>query len=166
MAPRALADLFGVSQQYIHQLCDKGLVHRIDVGSYDLLPTVRDYVRFLRKKNETKQVETQVLDPSHITLEEAKRLKAIKEVEKLDLQNAREKGELISKSAVRDKAIKAGAILAVELASIENDMPGQIEGANAALIRDRLSGRFNVLLERFREKLREAEEAEEKEQVE
>ncbi len=158
VSTKALQDLFGCTAQYISQLCDKGVVLRIDFGKYDLLQSVQGYVKLLRKHNQTSEGSASA-DPSQMTIEEAKRLKAIKEVEKLELQNARERGELISKSSVRDKSIKAGAILVAELAAIENDMPGQIEGAKASLIRDRLNSRFTIMLERFREQLKSAEEA-------
>ena len=157
ISAKALQDLFGCTAQYIVQLCDKGVVQRISLGKYDLLPSVQNYVKMLRKNNQMGEGSASA-DPSQMTLEEAKRQKAIKEVEKLDLQNARERGDLIAKSSVRDKCIKAGAILVAELAAIENDMPGQIEGAKAALIRDRLNSRFTIMLERYREQLKSAEE--------
>lgn len=159
ISAKALQDLFGCTAQYITQLCDKGVVQRIELGKYDLLPSVQGYIKLLRKKEPGMSEGSASADPSQMTLEEAKRQKAIKEVEKLELQNARERGELISKSTVRDKSIKAGAILVAELAAIENDMPGQIEGAKASLIRDRLNSRFTIMLERFREQLKAAEEA-------
>lgn len=164
ISAKALADLFGCTVQYINQLCDKGVCHRIKLGTYDLIPSVAGYVKLLRKHNQMSDGSASA-DPSQMTIEEAKRLKAIKEVEKLELQNAKERGELISKDSVRDKSIKAGAILVAELAAIENDMPGQIEGAGASLIRNRLNSRFTIMLERFREQLKEAEEADEEPSV-
>jgi hypothetical protein len=157
VSTRIIADIYDVSPQWIKILTDKGVIHKIDHGTYDLVTSTRDYIKFLKNKHKPTEGEQQ--DPSQITIEEAKRLKAIKEVEKLDLQNAREKGELIRKDKVRDLSIKAGALLVAELNAIENDLPGQIEGAEAVLIRDRLSSRFSIMLERFREQLKQAETA-------
>lgn len=165
ISAKALADVFGCTVAYINQLSDKAICVRVKYGTYDFLQSAQNYIKLLRKKEASKPVESpDPSDPSQITIEEAKRLKAIKEVEKLELQNARERGDLIPKDKVRDRCIKAGSILVAELNAIENDLPGQIEGAKATLIRERLSSRFTVMLERFREQLKNAEEIKETEE--
>lgn len=151
-----LGQVFDVSRQWIKMLTDKGVLHKMSFGRYDLITSTRDYIKFLKNKHGDPVVNN---DPSKMSIEEAKRLKAIKEVEKLEIQNSKEKGELIKKDLVREHCIKAGALLVAELNSVENDLPGQIEGAKASLIRDRLNSRFSIMLERFRQQLQTAEES-------
>lgn len=159
ISTKDLAEMFSVTEQHISVLCNKGVIKRIAHGEYDLRSSAAGYIKYL-KASKAQRYGT---DPDEhaegdgITLTEARRRKAIKEVERLELINARERGELIPRTEVRDKCIQAGAMLVAELASIENDMPGQLEGAKAALIRDRLTSRFGIMVSRFREKLQNAE---------
>jgi len=89
--------------------------------------------------------------------ESAKLKKILLEVEKLELQVSQQKGELVAIEKVREKATRAGALLIAELASMANDAPGMLAGADEATIRERLEAMHVSLVQRFREALEECE---------
>ena len=83
---------------------------------------------------------------------DSKRLKEIGAAEKmihdaeaakvrLDVERAtlaKIKGDLIEKADVKEQGIRLAAIVSAELASLCDDMPGELEGMDAAQIRQRL----------------------------
>ena len=82
----------------------------------------------------------------------AKLRKTLLEVERLELQNAQIKTELISRKAVEEQGMRIGSILAAEVQLIAADA-AQFEGLDAVTVRERLSARLNMLLERFNQRL-------------
>lgn len=80
----------------------------------------------------------------------AKLKKTLMEVEVLDLKIQQQKGELVSRSLMREQGQRVGALIVAEFAAMANDAPGQLAGADEATIRDRLEARFAVLINRLR----------------
>lgn len=91
------------------------------------------------------------------THSDARMQKTLREVELLEIKIRQMKGELIAIDAVREKATRAGALLIAELASMANDAPGMLAGADEATIRERMESRHVTLVQRFREALAECE---------
>jgi SH3-like domain-containing protein len=83
--------------------------------------------------------------------------KLAKEVELLDLKIQQQKGELVSRSAMREAGQRVGALIVAELAAMANDAPGQLAGADEATIRERLEARHVVLVNRLRTAIGEIE---------
>lgn len=146
-----IAYALDLTGQRISQLLQVGDLKKAEKDSgVDLLESVRMYVRKMRERDSK-------ADGTGISAADARRMKTLKEVEKLDLQIAQQKGELVAIDEVREKATRAGALLIAELASMANDAPGMLAGADEATIRERLEARHVTLVQRFREALEECE---------
>jgi hypothetical protein len=155
-----LMNVLQLSQPRISVLSGDGVVVRAQRGLYDLCASVRNYISFLRDGNHVDEehsgnAETGVTEP------EAKRLNIIKKNQLLDLQIAKEKGISIDRAVVHENAIRAASLLSAEVASLMNDMPGQLAGADEVVIREKLGARMDALLKSFKESVEKAtEEAE------
>lgn len=94
-------------------------------------------------------------DPNSIA--EAKLKKVKLETDLLDLKIQQQKGELVSRTAMREAGQRVGALIVAELAAMANDAPGQLAGADEATIRERLEARHVVLVNRLRTAIGEIE---------
>lgn len=88
-----------------------------------------------------------------MTLSEARTEKLRKEVERLNIMIARDRGELVSRSEVRESGIAIGALLSAEIAAMVNDLPGQLAGLDEVGIRAGLLARTDTLLVSIKNKL-------------
>jgi hypothetical protein len=86
----------------------------------------------------------------------AKLQKTLREIERLDLIVARERGELINRAEVREAGVAIGALLSAELAAAVNDLCGQVAGVDEATARQLLEARADSLLESVQKKLNES----------
>ena len=90
------------------------------------------------------------------TLSAAKLRKTMLEVERLEIQNAQARGELINRAEVREAGVQIGAILSAECQALVNDLTGQIAGQSEEELRPKLQGRIDLLLDRVKAKLNES----------
>lgn len=161
MVPASLLmSVFQLSQPRISVLSSEGIVVRAQRGLYDLCASARNYIQFLRDGNHVDETnagegETGMTEP------EAKRLNIIKKNQLLDLQIAKEKGISIDRAVVHENAIRAASLLSAEVASLMNDMPGQLAGADEVVVREKLGARMDALLQSFKESIEKASEVEE-----
>jgi hypothetical protein len=81
------------------------------------------------------------------------------ETKRLEFHFAIDRGEYISKAAVEEGGLAAGAALAAELNAMANDLPGQLIGLDERQIRTRLLARLNEVLDGFRNRMEELENA-------
>jgi len=88
-----------------------------------------------------------------MTLSEARTEKLRKEVERLNIMIARDRGELISRAEVRESGVAIGALLSAEFAAMVNDLPGQLAGLDEVGIRAGLLARTDALLVALKSKL-------------
>jgi ribosomal protein S25 len=88
-----------------------------------------------------------------MTLSEARTEKLRKEVERLNIMIARDRGELVSRAEVREAGIAVGALLSAEIAAMVNDLPGQLAGLDEVGIRAGLLARTDALLVAIKNKL-------------
>jgi hypothetical protein len=72
--------------------------------------------------------------------------------ERLDLQKAR--GEVMLREEVHEQGLRASAVIVAELASLCDDMPGQLEGLPAVSIRAKLAERIERMKTAIKEQLR------------
>jgi len=88
-----------------------------------------------------------------LTLSEARTEKLRKEVQRLDIMIARDKGELVPRAEVREAGVSIGALLSAEIAAMVNDLPGQLAGLDEVGIRAGLLARTDALLVAIKTKL-------------
>jgi hypothetical protein len=100
----------------------------------------------------TEQTPDQAVAPL-MTLSEARTEKLRKEVERLNIMIARDRGELVSRAEVREAGIAVGALLSAEIAAMVNDLPGQLAGLDEVGIRAGLLARTDALLVAIKNKL-------------
>jgi hypothetical protein len=81
----------------------------------------------------------------------SRKAKLEREIERLDLMIAKEKGEMISRASVREACVRIGAALAASLASMCNDLPGLMAGKSEVEIRDAVVPRVAAMQEQFNE---------------
>ena len=91
-----------------------------------------------------------------VDLADAKLRKTMLEVERLEIQNAQARGELINRAEVREAGVEIGAILSAECQALVNDLTGQIAGQSEEELRPKLQSRIDLLLDRVRAKLNES----------
>jgi hypothetical protein len=91
-----------------------------------------------------------------VGLSDAKLRKTMLEVERLELQNAQARGELINRAEVREAGVQIGAILSAECQALVNDLTGQIAGQSEEEVRPKLQARMDLLQDRLKAKLHES----------
>tara|TARA_R110002074_G_scaffold145325_1_gene294142 strand:- start:101 stop:571 length:471 start_codon:yes stop_codon:yes gene_type:complete len=87
-----LAKLFNLTSVRIQQLAADGVVKRTARGRYDLWSSVRNYIGYLQERK-VNQWDTDEENPSEIKKHQLRRTK--EEADKLELANARTRGELV-----------------------------------------------------------------------
>lgn len=83
VSTKVVADILDVTPRRVGQLCEEGILEKVKNGSFKLVPTIRNYIRFLKTKNDVASVTGDVEEEynrEHMLLEKAKREKAELEV--------------------------------------------------------------------------------------
>ena len=119
----SLAKLFNLTAARLQQLAKDGVIIRAARGRYDLWPSIRNYIKFLQERR-LNQWEEKDENQTDLRREQLRRTK--EEADKLALQNARARGELVEISAVKklgEKVMVAmrNRILAMPLTDEEKD---------------------------------------------
>jgi transcriptional regulator with XRE-family HTH domain len=127
-----LSKILGISHQAITALVKKGLPTHSETAAQEWYEALK-----------TKPTD----------LNGAKLKKTLLEVERLEIQNAQAKGELISRAEVKEACITVGATLSAEMQNLLGDLPSMLEGLDATSIREKLQPRLNLVLERTKERL-------------
>jgi phage terminase Nu1 subunit (DNA packaging protein) len=91
-----ISDILEVSTRRVRQMVEEGIISRAESGSYELVPTVKQYIRFLRVKSDSK-IDDQDLE-KQLSIEEVKLKRAKAEQEEIKL--ARMKGTMHDASDV------------------------------------------------------------------
>jgi phage terminase Nu1 subunit (DNA packaging protein) len=87
-----LAKLFNLTSVRIQQLASDGVVKRTARGRYDLWTSIRNYIEYLQERK-VNQWDSDEDNPTEIKKQQLRRTK--EEADKLELQNARTRGELV-----------------------------------------------------------------------
>lgn len=77
--------------------------------------------------------------------QETRTMKLRKEIERLSIIIAREKGELVLSSEVRETATRVVSVWCSELDALVGDLPGQLAGLTEADIQPKLRARIELL---------------------
>lgn len=111
----SLAKLFNLTSVRIQQLASDGIVIRTGRGRYDLWSSISNYIEYLQERK-VNQWDNESENPTELKKHQLRRTK--EEADKLELANAKTRGDLIEKNEV----IKAGEeIMAIVRNSILND---------------------------------------------
>lgn len=87
-----LAKLFNLTSVRVQQLAADGIIQKSGRGRYDLWPSVRAYIAYLQERK-VNQWDSDEDNPTEIKKQQLRRTK--EEADKLELQNARTRGELV-----------------------------------------------------------------------
>jgi phage terminase Nu1 subunit (DNA packaging protein) len=93
-----LAKLFNLTSVRVQQLAADGIISKSGRGQYDLWSSVRGYIKYLQERK-VNQWDADDDNPSDIKKEQLRRTK--EEADKLELQNARTRGELVEVEKVK-----------------------------------------------------------------
>jgi len=93
-----LAKLFNLTSVRVQQLAADGIIQKSGRGQYDLWPSVRAYIAYLQERK-VNQWDSDTADPTEIKKQQLRRTK--EEADKLELANARTRGELVEVSKVK-----------------------------------------------------------------
>ena len=84
VSTKVVADILDVTTRRVGQLCEEGILNKVKNGSFLLVPTIRNYIRYLKTKNDAEgSVDGDISEEyskEHTLLEKAKREKAELEV--------------------------------------------------------------------------------------
>jgi phage terminase Nu1 subunit (DNA packaging protein) len=93
-----LANLLSLTAVRIQQLATDGVVIKSARGKYDLWPSIRGYIKYLQERR-VNQWDANGEEQTDIKREQLRRTK--EEADKLELQNARTRGELTEVARVK-----------------------------------------------------------------
>ena len=170
----ALAGLFGISEERVFQLSEQNVTKRVGEGTFDLTASVQGYIQRL-KDNRAGRGQGRGGDVSDegagegtapavaadvYTHTQLAKMKVLRQVESLDFELARKRGEYISRDKVRESALKAGSLLSAEFLSIVGDTPGILAGLDEISVKEKLQARLDTTERRFIEALSKTEEVE------
>ena len=86
-----------------------------------------------------------------LSFQETRTMKLRKEIERLSIIIAREKGDLVPIAKVRETAIRVVSTWCAELDALVGDLPGQLAGLTEAQIQPKLRARIELLKANSRE---------------
>lgn len=164
---KQIADAFGVTKGAIQRWDKLGLNRSWTMQQIRDWRQANDAARVKSTKEKPPQKEKKHLAPivknagqtveqastPMLTLSEARTEKLRKEVERLNIMIAKDRGELVSRAEVREAGIAIGALLSAEVAAMVNDLPGQLAGLDEIGIRAGLLARTDALLVSIKNKL-------------
>ena len=133
LSQEAIAKAIGITQQAVNKLIGKGL------PTTTLREAKAWYAAF--KRNEGTDIN------------EVRKQKLQREVERLDLKIKHEKGELVLASQVAEESQMIAAILSSEGQAMISDLRGQLAGLDEITIGERITARWTQLLQRTQQRL-------------
>ena len=169
-----LARLLGVSEQRVYELSEQSVTKRVGEGTFDLTASVQGYIQRLKDNRAGRgqgrggdvsdegagEGTTPVVAADVYTHTQLAKMKVLRQVESLDFELARKRGEYISRDKVRESALKAGSLLSAEFLSIVGDTPGILAGLDEISVKSKLQARLDTTERRFIEALAKTEEVE------
>jgi hypothetical protein len=90
-----------------------------------------------------------------LTLDAARLKKIQLETERIQLGLDRDRGDVVSRAALREAGVRIGAALAAAVAALDNDLPGLLAGKSEVEIRAAVTPRLARMQETFNEALME-----------
>lgn len=123
VSTKVVADMLDVTTRRVAQLCEEGILSKIKNGSFLLVPTIRNYIRYLKTKNDIERPEdgdmSDEFQKEHTLLEKAKR-------EKAELEVALMKGNVHASEDVEREMTKMLAAFRARVLSIPSKLAPRV----------------------------------------
>lgn len=148
VSTKVVADMFDLTTRRVGQLCEEGILSKIKQGSFELVPTVKNYIRFLKTKNDVASSDESITE--EFNKEHTLREKALRE--KAELEVGLMKGKLHASEDVEREMTKMLAAFRAKILSIPSKLAPKIAvNSNAneieEMIRKELYAALNELSE-------------------
>jgi len=114
-----MADFFGCDPRWITDLAKKGVVIRVGHGKYDLIPSAKNYIAFLRSKD-THNTESDI----NLPRERGRLCQA--QADKIEIENAARRKELLNVDQVLTIIAELQTIYNNGWLGFEGVLPGEI----------------------------------------
>lgn len=135
-----IAKLLDLTERRVQQLAREGVLPKAESGRYDLVQAVRGYVKYLRDR----AVGDASAADAYTERARLTRLTA----DKLELEIARQTGQLVDAAAVKKEAFSAGRQVRDRLMKIPDKLSPELATMDDAhAIRHRLLAEFREVLE-------------------
>jgi hypothetical protein len=117
-------------------------------------PTILAELQEIFAENGLEERQTVQTDEP-LTLDAARLKKIQLETERIQLGLDRDRGDVVSRAALREAGVRIGAALAAAVAALDNDLPGLLAGKSEVEIRAAVTPRLARMQETFNEALTE-----------
>lgn len=132
---KVLASILDVSDRRVRQLVEEGVVDKVKTGTYELVPTIRKYILYLKIKNDNSADET-TNENTYMT-EKTLHEKAKRQISELEL--AQMQGKLHDSQDVEREMTKMLAAFRARMLSIPSKLaPRMIAQNEISIIEDAL----------------------------
>ena len=137
---KTIAKLLDLTERRVQQLAREGVIPKAESGRYDLVQAVRGYVKYLRDRALGEASTADVFS------EKARLTKLT--ADKLEIEIARQTGQLVDAAAVKREAFTCGRQVRDRLMKIPDKLSPELATLDDAhAIRARLLGEFREVLE-------------------
>jgi len=120
-----IAKLLDLTPRRIRQLVDEGVIQRAEKGRYELVSSVRGYIRYLRDR----AIGTDALADESARASRARLIKA--QAEAQEMENARVRGELLPQELVSRSWAEMASSFRARSLSIPKKAAPQVFGVNS-----------------------------------
>ena len=142
---RVIAKLLDLSERRVQQLSREGVIPKATRGQYDLIGSVRGYVRYLREQ----AAKAQAGAPDYAA-ERARFIRARADLAEMEADEKR--GAVIAAEDVEAAWIAVLALLRTRLLALPDRLAPQVQGAaSPAAVRDLMRGAVREALEELAE---------------
>ena len=138
-----ISKLLDLTPRRIRQLVDEGVIQRAEKGRYELVPSVRGYIRYLRDRSIGRDGE----QSSDIASERARLTR--EQADKMAMENAKARNELIPTPLVQKSIERAFSAFGARIDAIPRKAVPRLKGCSGDAAREK------VLRELIREALHE-----------
>ena len=165
-----LAAFFAVSQRtvvrwasFVNPITPEGLIKYLDASKFKgntaqkrlLSPTILTDLQEIFAECGVTDRQNLPTAEEPLTLDGARLAKIRLETERIQLGLDRDRGEVVSKRALREAGVRIGAALAAAVAALDNDLPGLLAGKSEQDIRLAVTPRLARMQEQFNQALGE-----------
>jgi phage terminase Nu1 subunit (DNA packaging protein) len=140
-----LAEMFGLSVPRVSQMIAEGIVVKVEIGKYDCIASVQNYLDKLRRKKPDKIQDPDTSGVPNIDTSKARKEAALAEKEELRL--AEMKLEVVPISEVEQREARIGAAVRAAITKQRSELPPILEGLTANQIASIIDERNRALLD-------------------
>ena len=127
-----ISKLLDLTPRRIRQLVDEGVIQRAEKGRYELVPSVRGYIRYLRDRSIGRDGE----QSSDIASERARLTR--EQADKMAMENAKSRNELIPAPLVQKSIERAFSAFGSRIDAIPRKAVPRLKGCSGDAAREKL----------------------------